>query len=81
LIGDAVLAAAGQIHQLLHENEEFELDIPLIHFTYSLIHARLVNFSELVHAFPQLVNEVLTLRGRLDIGEMVSHSLCIFTRC
>ena len=73
LISDAVLAAASQLHPSLYENEEFELDIPFIHFTYSLIQARLVNFSELVHAFPDLVKRILTLRDRLDVGEMVSH--------
>ena len=67
-----MLAAARQIHQLLFPSEEFELDIPLIHYSYSLIQARLVNFSELVHAFPDLVKELLTLRARLDVGEMVS---------
>ena len=73
LIYDAVLSAAGQIHQLLYQNEEVELDIPLIHYSYSLIQARLVNFSELVHAFPDLVGELLKLRGRMRVGEMVSH--------
>jgi hypothetical protein len=68
-----VLVAAGQIHQLLYQSEKPELDIPSIHFTYSLIEARLVNFSELVHAFPDLVEKLLTLRDRLDVGEMVSY--------
>ena len=68
-----MLTAAGQIHQLLYQDEEFELDIPLIHYSYSLIQARLVNFSELVHAFPNLVKELLALCDRLDVGEMVSH--------
>ena len=72
LICDAVLAAARQIHLSLYENEEFELDIPIIHLTYSLIQARLVNVSELVHVFPNLVQRILTLRDRLDVGEMVS---------
>jgi hypothetical protein len=66
-----VLAAAGKLHQSLYENEEFELDIPFIHFTYSLIQARLVNFSELVHAVPDLVQTILTKRNQLDVGEMV----------
>ena len=73
LIHDAVITAARQIHQLLYEKEEFQLDIPFIHFTYSLIQARLVNFSELVHAFPEVVEE-LELRDRLNGGEMVSHN-------
>jgi hypothetical protein len=67
-----VLAAAGKLHQSLYENDEFELDIPFIHFTYSLIQARLVNFSELVHAFPNLVETILRKRDQLDVGEMVS---------
>jgi hypothetical protein len=71
-----VLAASAHVRQLLHKNEECELDIPLIHFSYSLIQARLVNFSELVRAFPYLVEKLLALRARLDVnvGEMVSHS-------
>ena len=68
-----MLTAAGQIHQLLYPNDEFELDIPLIHYSYSLIQARLVNFSELVHAFPDLVEKLLALRYRLDVGEMVGN--------
>ena len=79
LICDAVLTAAGQIHQLLYQNKEFELDIPLIHYSYSLIQARLVNFSELVHALPDLVEKLLALRARLDVGEMVSHGYFSFT--
>jgi hypothetical protein len=71
---NAVLTAAKQIHQLLSEYEEYELDIPFIHFTYSLIQARLVNFSELVHAFPEMVEEFLELRDPLNGGEMVSHN-------
>ena len=66
-----MLAAAGKLHQSLYENDEFELDIPFIHFTYSLIQARLVNFSELVHAVPDLVQTILTKRNQLDVGEMV----------
>jgi hypothetical protein len=66
-----VLAAAGKLHQSLYENDEFQLDIPFIHFTYSLIQARLVNFSELVHAVPDLVQTILTKRDQLDVGEMV----------
>ena len=72
LISDAVFAAAVKLHQSLYENEEFELDIPFIHFTYSLIQARLVNFSELVHAVPDLVQTILKSRDQLDVGEMVS---------
>ena len=68
-----MLAAARQLHQSLYENEEFELDIPFIHFAYSLIRTRLVNFSELVHAVPDLVKTILSLRGRLNVGEMVSY--------
>ena len=70
-------AAARQIHQSLYENEEFELDIPFIHFAYSLIQPRLLNFSELVHAFPNLVQEILNLRDdkRLNVREMVSRIL------
>jgi hypothetical protein len=67
-----VLAAAGKLHQSLYGNEEYELDILFIHFTYSLIQARLVNFSELVHVFPDLVQTLLTKRNQLDVGEMVS---------
>ena len=67
-----MLAAAGKLHQSLCGNEEFELDIPFIHFTYSLIQARLVNVSELVHVFPDLVQTLLTKRNQLDVGEMVS---------
>ena len=66
-----MLAAAGKLHQSLYENDEFQLDIPFIHFTYSLIQARLVNFSELVHAVPDLVQTILTKRDQLDVGEMV----------
>ena len=66
---------ARQLHQSLYENEEFELDIPFIHYAYSLIQPRLVNFSELVHAFPNLVEEMLKLRDRLIDGEMVSPNL------
>ena len=68
-----MLTVAGQIHQLLYQNEEVELDIPLIHYSYSLIQARLINFSELVRAFPDLVEKLLTLPDRLRVGEMVSH--------
>ncbi|CAB4007146.1 Hypothetical predicted protein, partial [Paramuricea clavata] len=71
LICDAVHAAARQLHQSLYENEEFKLDIPFIHFAYSLIRARLVNFSELVHAVPDLVKTILALRDRLNVGEMI----------
>ena len=67
-----MLAAATQIHLSLYKDKEFELDIPFIHYTYCLIQARLVNVSELVHAFPDLVERILTLRDRLDVGEMVS---------
>ena len=77
LICDAVLTAAGQIHQLLYQNKEFELDVPLIHYSYSLIQARLANFSDLVHAFPDLVEKLLTLRDRLDVGEVVSHTVLL----
>jgi hypothetical protein len=72
LICDAVLVAGGRIHQLLCENKEFKLDIPLIHYSYSFVEARLGKFSELVHAFPNLVVELSALRDRLDVGEMVS---------
>ncbi|CAB4036520.1 Hypothetical predicted protein, partial [Paramuricea clavata] len=71
LICDAVLAAAGKLHQSLYENDEFQLDIPFIHFTYSLIQARLVNFSELVHAVPDMVQTILKKRDQLDVGEMI----------
>ena len=67
-----MLTAAGQIHQLLYPNENVYLDIPLIHYSYSFIQARLLNFSELVHAFPDLVGELLALRDRLNGGELVS---------
>ena len=67
-----MFAVAGKLHQSLYENEEFELDIPFIHFTYSLVQARLVNFSELVHAVPDLVQTLLTKRDELNVGEMVS---------
>ena len=70
-----MLATAVKLHQSLYENEEFELDIPFIHFTYSLVQARLVNFSELVHAVPDLVQTLLTKRDQLDVGEMVSFTL------
>ena len=73
LICDAVLTVAGQLHQLLYQNDVVELDIPLIHYSYFLIQARLANFSELVHAFPDLVEKLLTLGDRLRVGEMVSH--------
>ena len=69
-----MVGAAAQIHQSLSENEEFELDIPLIHVTYLAIQARLVNFSELVQAFPNVVGITLKLRERLDVGEMVCVS-------
>ena len=68
-----MLTAAGQIHQLLYQNDEVELDIPLIHYSFFLIQARLANFSELVHAFPELVEKFLTIRDRLSVREMVSH--------
>ena len=68
-----MLAAARQLHQLLYEYEEFELDIPFIHYAYSLIQPRLVNFADLVRAFPHLVKEMLKLRDRLNGGEMVSR--------
>ena len=67
-----MLSAAGRLHLALYENEEVDLDIPFMHFTYSLIQARLENFSELVHAFPELVEKILKLRPQLDVGEMVS---------
>ena len=68
-----MLGAAAQKHQDLSENEEIELDIPLIHVAYSAIEARLANFSELVQAFPDLVDVVLKLpREQTDVGEMVS---------
>ncbi|CAB4014180.1 E3 ubiquitin- ligase rnf213-alpha-like, partial [Paramuricea clavata] len=70
LICDAVVAAAGKLHQSLYENDDVELDIPLIHFTYSLIQARLVNFSELVHAFPNLVQTISTKYDQLNVEEM-----------
>ena len=73
LVCDAVLTAAGQIHQSFYQNEEFKLDISSIHYSYSLIQGRLINFSELVHVFPDLVKKLLALRARLDVGEMVSH--------
>ncbi len=73
-----MLAAARQLHLSLDENEEFELDIPIIHFTFSLIQGRLVNFSELVHAFPNLVDTILKLRDRLNVGEMVSLTGVIY---
>ena len=77
MIYDAVCTAARQLHYLLNENAKFELDIPLIHFVYSLIQPRLVNFSELVHAFPNLVEEMLKprTRDRLNDGEIVSRNL------
>ncbi|CAB3996228.1 E3 ubiquitin- ligase rnf213-alpha-like, partial [Paramuricea clavata] len=71
LISDAVLATAVKLQQSLYENEEFELDIPFIHLTYSLVQARLINFSELVHAVPDLVQTLLTKRDQLDVGEMI----------
>jgi hypothetical protein len=67
-----VVAAAVKLHQSLYGNDDVELDIPLIHFTYSLIQARLVNFSELVHAFPNLVQTIWTKRDQLSVEEMVS---------
>ena len=67
-----MLAAAGEIHQSLYENQEFQLDIPFIHYAYSLIQPRLVNFSDLVRAFPHVVEGMLKLRDRLNVGEMVS---------
>ena len=70
-----MLSAAGQIHLSLSEDEEYELDIPLIHVAYSAVQARLVNFSELVQAFPNLVGKILKLRERLDVGEMVSITI------
>ena len=81
LICDAVLAAAGQIHQLLYQDEEFELDIPLIHYSYSLIQPRLLNFSELVHAFPDLVEKLLALRDSLDVEEMVGRVYFLIYEC
>ena len=76
MIYDAICTAARPLHHLLHENEEFELDIPFIHFAYSLIQPRLVNFSELVHAFPDdLVKAMLKLRDRLNDEEMVSRNM------
>ena len=68
-----MLTAAGQIHQSFYQNEEFKLDISSIHYSYSLIQGRLINFSELVHVFPDLVKKLLALRARLDVGEMVSN--------
>ena len=68
-------AAARQLHQSLYENEEFELDIPFIHYIYSLIQPRLANFSELVHAFPNLVQKMLELDHGINAGEMVSRNL------
>ena len=79
MIYDAILAAAKQLHQLLYENEEFELDIPFIHYAYSLIKPRLVNFSDLVRAFPHLVKEMLKLRDRLNDGEMVIRIIQVMT--
>ena len=70
-----MLAVSGELHQLLCENQEFEFDIPFIHYAYSLIQHRLVNFSELVQAFPHLVKAMLKLRDRLNDGEMVSRIL------
>ena len=72
-----MLGAAAQIHLSFSEDEEFELDIPLIHVAYSAIQARLVNFSELVQAFPNLVGNILKLRKRLDVGEMVSVTITV----
>ncbi|XP_028416584.1 E3 ubiquitin-protein ligase rnf213-alpha-like [Dendronephthya gigantea] len=77
LIYDAFFEASGQIHQLLHENEDFDIDIPFIHFTYSLIEARLANFSELVHAFPGLVKELIKLGDRLKVGEMILDTVAL----
>ena len=68
-------AAAGELHQLLYEDEEFAFDIPFVHYAYSLIQHRLVNFSDFVHAFPDVVKEMLKLRDRLNVGEMVSRIL------
>ena len=73
MIYDAFFQASGQLHQLLYENEEFDIDVPFIHYTYSLIEARLAHFSDLVHAFPGLVREMLRLGDRLKVGEMVRH--------
>ena len=74
-----MIAAARQIYHCFYQNEEFKLDIPLIHYSYSLIEARLINFSELVHAFPDLVEKLLALRDRLDIGKMVSYSSLLYS--
>ena len=71
-----MLVAAGELHQLLYEDEEFEFDIPFVHYAYSLIQNRLVNFSNFVHAFPDVVKEMLKLRDRLNVGEMVRSILC-----
>ena len=70
-----MLAAAREVHQLLYEDEEFQFDIPFIHYAYSLIQNRLVNFSNFVHAFPDVVKEMLKLRDRLNVGEMVRSIL------
>jgi hypothetical protein len=75
-----VLAAAGKLHQSLYGNDDVVLDIPFIHFTYSLIQARLVNFSELVHAFPDLVQTISTKRDQLNVGEMVSIHHNVITK-
>ena len=71
-------AAARELHQLLYKDEEFEFDIPFIQYAYSLIQPRVVNFSDFVHAFPDVVKKLLKLRDRLNVGEMVRR---IFLSC
>ncbi|XP_046861659.1 E3 ubiquitin-protein ligase RNF213-like [Xenia sp. Carnegie-2017] len=77
LIHEAVLATSGQIHQTFHKNYEFQLDIPLIHFAYSMIQERLLNFSELVHAFPQLVEKLMESTLPINDSELCLDALAL----
>ena len=72
-----MLAASSKLHRSLKENEEVVLDIPLIHFTYFLIQARLVNFSSLVRVLPNVIGVILRQCDQLNLKELVS--LC--TEC
>ncbi|XP_046861644.1 E3 ubiquitin-protein ligase rnf213-alpha-like [Xenia sp. Carnegie-2017] len=77
LIYDAVLATSRQIHKTFHEDDKFHLDIPLIHFAYSMIQERLLNFSEIVHAFPQLVEKLMESPSRINETEMCLDAIAL----
>lgn len=72
LVFETLLAAAKGLHDLSNPEEEFVLDVALIHLTYSSVQARLSCFAELVRTFPTVVQEVIQYRRQLRVNEMVS---------